>query len=184
VETTSVVLTPDELSERIRYILEKFNQPALVEDFIDGREFSVSIWGNGAPRVLPPAEMDFSALKDVRDRLCTFDSKFRPGSRDYEQIQVRLPARLKEIEYERLKRTVLAVYRKFGCRDYARVDVRLQDDLFNVLDLNPNPDISPKNSMVQAAELTGYSYGEMVSYLVNLAALRHPIFGGQKNECL
>lgn len=177
--TASVVLTSGELIERIKYVLERFRQPALVEEFIDGREFSVTILGNSTPKTLPPAEMDYSAFEDVRERLCTFDSKFAPGSRHYEEIQVRLPVKLKEVEHERLTRIALAAYRMLCCRDYARIDIRLDKDLFNVLDINPNPDISPENSMAQAAELAGYSYGALISRLVNLAALRHPIFGRQ-----
>ncbi len=179
--TASVVLTPDELCERIAYVLERFRQPALVEEFIDGREFSITILGNGAPKTLPPAEMDYSAFEDVRERLCTFDSKFSPGSRHYEQIQVRVPVKLKEVEHERLERIALAAYRMLHCLDYARMDIRLANDLFNVLDITPNPAISPENSMAQAAELAGYSYGALISRLVNLAAFRHPVFG-QKME--
>ncbi|MFH1351789.1 MAG: hypothetical protein ABII26_12775 [Pseudomonadota bacterium] len=176
VTNESVVMESHELSERITFVLDAFNQPALVEDFIDGREFHVSLWGNGVIEMLPPAEMDFAAFGDVRDRLCTFDSKFRPGSRHYEQIELRLPAPLNESEFKRLKLTALKAYRAIGCRDYARLDIRLQDSIFYVLDVNPNPDISPDASIAYAAEAAGYSYGAMGSHLVNLASQRHPVF--------
>jgi len=62
-----------------------------------------------------------------------------------------------------------------GCRDYARFDIRLRDGVFYILDVNPNPDISSDTSMAFAAELAGYSYGAMLSQMVNFAACRHPI---------
>ncbi len=185
ITSASVVETPDELAERIAAITEQFRQPALVEDFIDGREFHVSLWGNrynGGVRMLPPAEMDFSTLQSVHDRLCTFDSKYRPGSRHYEEIQVQIPAALDEIQLRQLERASMEVYRIFGCHDYARFDIRLRNGTFYVLDVNPNPDITMETSIVQSAELAGYSYGVMISNLINLAARRHPIFGPRSHR--
>jgi D-alanine-D-alanine ligase len=179
VTAEAVVLDRDELADRIAFVLEEFDQPALVEDFIDGREFHVSLWGNGEVQMLPPAEMDFSAFSNVRDRVCTYDSKFLPGSVHYDKIELRLPAALDASERLLLEETALAAYRVIGCRDYARVDLRLRDGIFYVLDVNPNADISSETSMAAAAELVGYSYGAMVSRLVNLAALRHPVFGAE-----
>jgi len=178
----SVVETPDELAERIAAVTEQFRQPALVEDFIDGREFHVSLWGNscnGGVRMLPPTEMDFSVFKNLRDRLCTFDSKYRPGSRHYEEIQVQIPAMVDDTQLRQLEQMSTQVHRIFGCRDYSRLDIRLLDSTFYVLDVNPNPDISLETSIVQSAELVGYPYGAMISHLVNLAAHRHPILGVQ-----
>jgi D-alanine-D-alanine ligase len=172
----AVVLTSEALCERVAYVLDTFHQPALVEDFIDGREFHVTVWGNHTLQVLPPAEMDFAAFSDVHDRLCTFDAKFTPGSRPYEQIGLLLPALLQEAELAALQEVALAAYQALGCRDYARLDIRLRGGIFYVLDVNPNCDISPNVSMALAAAMEGYSYGGMLSRIVNLAAMRHPVF--------
>jgi len=177
VTSEAVVMSREELSGRIRYVLETFQEPALVEDFIDGREFHVSLWGNGSVEMLPPAEMDYRTLDNLRDRLCTYDAKFRPGTRHYEQIDVLLPAPLSRAELEELQRVSRAAYMVMGCRDYARIDIRLRDGVFYVLDVNPNPDISSDTSMAAAAGLKGYSYGAMLSMLINFAALRHPVYG-------
>jgi D-alanine-D-alanine ligase len=174
----AVVLTREALRQRIEYVLAEFHQPALVEEFIDGREFHISLWGNGAIQMLPPAEMDFAAFNDVRDRLCTFESKFNPHSQHYQQIRLLLPAPLTQPEYELLEETAAAAYRTLGCRDYARLDIRLRDGIFYVLDINPNADLSSESSTACAAEVAGYSFGAMGSHLINLAALRHPIFSG------
>ncbi|MGB9723938.1 MAG: hypothetical protein ACP5OO_03410 [Chloroflexia bacterium] len=144
---------------------------------MDGREFHVSLWGNGRIQVLPPAEMDFSAFDDPRRRLCDFDAKFTPGSPSYEHIQVHLPAPLSREEQTCLERIARATYRATGCRDYARLDIRMRDGVFYVLDVNPNPDISADTSTALAAAAAGYSYGELGSRLVYLAAARHPLLG-------
>jgi D-alanine-D-alanine ligase len=174
----SVVMNETELQTRIAYVLDTFRQPALVEDFIDGRELHVSLWGNGIIEMLPPAEMDFSRFKDVHDRLCTYESKFVPGSVHYEGIQTLLPAPLGEEEMHRLYDVCQAAYRAIGCRDYGRIDVRIRDGVFHVLEVNPNADISADASLACAAELAGYSYGETGSRIVRLAANRHPAWRG------
>ena len=173
----SVAMNAKELHDRISYLVEKVGLPALVEDFIDGREFHVSLWGNGRVEMLPPAEMDFSAFSDVHDRLCTYDAKFIPGSVHYENINTVVPSTLKDAELAELERVCMAAYKAIGCRDYGRIDIRLRDGVFYVLDINPNPDISEDASMASAAEHAGYSHQDMATYLVKLATKRHPIFG-------
>jgi D-alanine-D-alanine ligase len=170
----AVVLNKTELRNRIAYILRTYQQPALVEEFIDGREFHVSVWGNDNLTVLPPAEMDFSFFTDVKDRLCTYDSKFLPGSRHYEKIETLLPAPLTEEEVKSLNLVCENAYRAMGCRDYARMDIRLLNGVFYVLDVNPNADISSDASMACSAEAAGVNYGQMGSLIVRMAARRHP----------
>jgi len=177
ITSDAVVTDKKNLRDRIAYVLETFHEPALVEDFIDGREFHVSMWGNGSVEMLPPAEMDFRTLADVHDRLCTYDAKFKPGTRHYEQIEVLLPAPLSQTERAALEKTARSAYVVMGCRDYARLDIRLRDGIFYVLDINPNPDISSDTSMAAAANLIGYPYGAMLSMLANFAAHRHPLLG-------
>jgi D-alanine-D-alanine ligase len=177
VDRWAVVLDPDELHRRAAHVLSTYDQPAMVEDFIDGREFHVSMWGNGRVSMLPPAEMDFSAFSDVHDRLCTYDAKFSPGSVHYEGIRTVIPSSLSEVELAQLESVCMSAYRAIGCRDYGRIDIRLRDGVFYVLDINPNPDISEDASMASAAGHAGYSYGEMAERLINLASRRHPVFG-------
>lgn len=173
----SVVMNQAELSKRISFVLDQYSQPALVEDFIDGREFHVSVWGNENLKVLPPAEMDFSFFGDAKDRLCNYDAKFIPGSEHYEKIETLLPAPLTSDETEALEQVCKNAYVALGCRDYARMDIRLRDNIFYVLDVNPNADISIDASMACAAEVAGISYGQMGSRIVSMAAQRHPVFG-------
>jgi D-alanine-D-alanine ligase len=173
----SVVMNQPDLKNRISFILDKYSQPALVEDFIDGREFHVSVWGNENLTVLPAAEMDFSNFGNMQDRLCTYEAKFIPGSQHYEEIKTLLPAPLTNEEKKAMEKVCGDAYRATGCRDYARMDIRLRDNIFYVLDVNPNADISSDASMACAAEANGISYAQMGSLIVQMAVRRHPVWG-------
>jgi D-alanine-D-alanine ligase len=172
----SVVLNRRELETRIAHVLTRHGQPALVEDFIDGREFHVPVWGNGTPALLPVVEMDFSACDNVHDRLCTYDSKFTPESRLYNAIGSLIPAPLDAADLTELERVTLNAYRAVGCRDYARLDVRKRGGTFYVLDVNPNADLDSEASIACAAEHSGLAYPDVMTRLVRLAACRHPCF--------
>jgi D-alanine-D-alanine ligase len=169
----SVVMNRAELEARVRYVLERYRQPALVEEFIDGREFHVSVWGNGTLEVLPIVEMDFSRFHDVHDRLCSYEAKFVPGSKHYEQIETLLPAPLTAAQQQSVEQVCRRAHRAVGCRDYGRVDLRVRDGACYVLDVNPNADISSDASLACAAEAAGYSYGQVGSRIVTMAAARH-----------
>jgi D-alanine-D-alanine ligase len=173
----AVVHNRVELLQRLIQVTETFQEPALVEDFIDGREFHVSVVGNGKLQVFPIAEMDFSAIREDSGRVCTYDSKFSPTSADYQMIQLRLPAMLSDQEKAGLEKTAIAAYKATECRDYARLDIRQRDGIFYVLDVNPNADISPDTSLALSAQMAGFSHGQFGSLLVSLAAHRHPLFG-------
>lgn len=177
----SVVQTRTELLERINYVFTNHQQPVLVEEFIDGREFHVGVIGNNFPQMLPPAEIDFSVFEDIHDRLCTYEANFIPTSLAYQSTWAKLPIEFTQDELNRLEREVVGAYRATDCRDYARMDVRLRDGVFYILDVNHNADISPETSLIKAAEMVGYPYGYFASLLVNLAAERHPIFGNGKH---
>jgi D-alanine-D-alanine ligase len=170
----SVVMTETSLKNRVRYIIKRFQHPALVEDFIDGRELHVSLWGNGDIDVLPPAEMEFPSFEDVSYRLCTYESKFVAESKQYKNIKTLLPAPLGECELREVEQVCRAAYVLMGCRDYARIDMRMKDGLFYILDINPNADICPDTSTISAAESAGYTYDDFLRRLVFLAAERHP----------
>lgn len=177
IDRNAVCTNQAELNGRINYIIDRFQQPVVVEEFIDGRELHVSVWGNGIIDILPPVEMGFSLFADHYDRICSYESKFVPGSKHYQSISTILPAPLREDELCNVEKICKSVYTITGCRDYARIDLRLKDGAIYVLDVNPNSDISIDTSTVLSANFKGYSYGEFVDCIVRLAAQRHPIWG-------
>lgn len=182
VSREAVVFDRAALAARIAWVQDRFGQAALVEDFVDGRELHVSVWGNGSLELLPPAEMDFSAFSDPCDHLCGYDSKFTPQSREWQEIQVLIPAALEPREEQILRETVLAAYRVMGCRDYARIDVRQRANTFQVLDVNPNCDLSSETSTALGAELGLGGYGVLLRNLVLLASARHPVHARRASE--
>lgn len=177
IERESVVQSEAELVGRVGYVIEKHQQPVIVEEFIDGPEFHVGVIGNGNLQMLPPAEIDFSTFSDIHDRLCTYEANFDTDSEAYQNVCAKLPNELAPDEMQRMEEAVLGAYRVTDCRDYARMDLRMRDGIFYILDVNHNADISPDTSLIKAAEMIGYPYGQFASLLVTLAAERHPIFG-------
>ncbi len=174
VDAGAVVFGPEQLRERVEYVIETYRQPALVEDFIDGPEYHVPLLGNDPVEILPPVEMDFSALEDPSKHVCTYDAKFVPDSEAYQKIRSYVPARLSPEKMAQLEAVCKKAYQAVGCRDYGRVDVRMRDGVLYVLDVNPNADISSDASVALSAQKAGYCYGELGSRLVGLAATRHP----------
>jgi D-alanine-D-alanine ligase len=177
----SVIVSQAELTARVSYVIEQYQQPVLLEEFIDGREFHVGVVGNGNLYMLPPAEIDFSIFDDIHDRLCTYEANFVPTSLAYQSSFAKLPIEFTAEELASMENVVLGAYRATGCRDYARMDLRMRDGNFYILDVNHNADISPDGSLIKAAEMVGYPYGQFGSLLVNLAAERHPVFGNGKH---
>jgi D-alanine-D-alanine ligase len=187
----SVVESSPELENRVQYVINEMHQPALVEEFIDGREFHVGVIGNSHITVLPPGEIDYSPFTDIHDRLCTYESNFDPSSLAYQLTVPKLPVVLAEKLLRKLEEIAASAYKAIDCRDYARMDVRLKGETFYLLDVNPNPDISEDTSLVRGAGLLGLSYGEFGSILINLAAQRHPVYNSLtktnlqgENKCL
>jgi D-alanine-D-alanine ligase len=172
----SVVTNPEELRQQVTFIFENYKQPVLVEEFIDGREFRISVWGNQNPVMLPPAEMDYSLFHTPKEHLLSYESKVDPTSIYYRKIGVVQPPSLSDEEYRTLERISIDCYQASGCRDYGGIDVRLCDGKFYVLDVNTDPEIAPNNSLTHGAELLGYDFGRQGSHIINLAAHRHPIF--------
>ncbi|HAV10760.1 MAG TPA: hypothetical protein DCX22_04000 [Dehalococcoidia bacterium] len=102
-----------------------------------------------------------------------YESKFIPDSRQYQNIKTVLPAALTEDELCDVEHACKAAYSVTGCRDYARIDLRIKNGLVYSIDINPNCDISPDTSTISTAELAGYTYGEFGGRIVRLAGQRH-----------
>jgi D-alanine-D-alanine ligase len=173
----SVVLSTEDLRKQVAHVLKKHHQPALVEDFIDGREFHVTLWGNRQVEMLPLTEVDFSTCSNMRDRLYMYETKFNSSAACQKKLRTTISPSLSDDCVKLLERTARDAYRLLGCRDYARIDIRQRYGLFYVLDVNPNADITSEDSVALSAKKAGYCYGAMGSHLVNLAAQRHPVFG-------
>lgn len=171
----SVVDTPQQLKDRVQYVLDTWKEPALVEDFIDGVEYNVSLWGNGeSAQVLPIGAIDYAAFTDYHDRLCTFEAKWNPESDAYRLSGVQCPAQLEPALQRRIERVALKTFRALRMRDYGRIDIRVRNGVPYVLDVNANPDITMEGGFARSARAAGYDYGQMSARILGLAARRMP----------
>jgi len=170
----SVVLDDQALRRQIRYILDTYRQPALVEEFIDGRELNVGlIEFNGKVEALPVSEIDYSSLPEDLPRICGYEAKWVPESLEYQRSKPVCPAHVESGLRKKLESTAIRVYQLFECRDYARVDMRVdREGNVHVIEVNPNPDISPQSGMARAIKAKGLTYADFVKGLVEKALER------------
>jgi len=167
----SFVRAADALVRRVAYVLETLKQPALAEVYLEGREFNVSVIGDGKrARVLPVAEITFEGYGDEEPRLVTHDAKWSAGSHDDRRTVPRCPADIGENLRTRLETVALSSHRALECRDYARHDMRL-DAKGNphVIDVNPNPDISRRAGLARSVAASGDTYEDLVERIVGWA---------------
>ncbi len=165
----SVVNDFTTLERQVRLVSNSYGGEALVEEFIDGREFNVTVLGNSERTVLPVSEIAYS-LPHGLPRILTFAAKWEPDSLYYQDTRVICPAEIEADEQEHITETALAVFRLLGCLGYARVDMRLDENRrLNVIEVNPNPDISPGNGAARQAEAAGMTYTQFIEKIVLLA---------------
>ncbi len=159
-----------ELRRQVKWLREHLRQSALAERYVGGREFNVGVLGNGTAadpyRALPPAELVY---RNPRWRLCSYESKWDKTHPSYHEISPVCPAEAPPEVLDRLSRVTLECARAFRLAGYARVDFRMDErgELY-VLEVNPNPDISPDAGMPRAARAAGISYPALVREILRL----------------
>ncbi|MCI0498161.1 MAG: ATP-grasp domain-containing protein [Planctomycetales bacterium] len=183
----SVLLLPhgkkkaDALIEKLHRL---FAQPVIVERFIPARELNVSVIEcDGKANVMPLAEIDFSAFSDTQTKIVDYDAKWQKDSFGYNNTPRKIPADLPDEVAGRVKTLAAAAFGAVGCRDYARVDFRLDDDLNPfILEVNPNPDISPDAGFAAAIAAGGIPYEQFVRRVLINAQNRLAPAGADKKE--
>jgi len=146
----SVVNDISSLQERVKTVFDNYHNQALVEEFIGG-EIVYTL-----PPGMPP--------------ILTFEAKWEPDSVYYKNTQVVCPAKITAKERESIRKTALAAYRLLGCSGYARVDMRMDSEsVINVIEVNPNPDISPGAGVALQAVAAGMNYTQLVEKIIKLA---------------
>jgi D-alanine-D-alanine ligase len=165
----SVVFDEAQLRDRVQYILDVYHEPALVEEYIIGREFNAGLWGNGRLHKLPLAELSFAYWSDPYQQFCHFDAKWNPDSPEYQTMPVICPAKLKAEVARRIWEVAQRAYAALGCRDYARIDLRVRDGQPYILEVNPNPCLAPDAGFPNAARVAGYPYPAMTAQIAEWA---------------
>jgi D-alanine-D-alanine ligase len=173
IDNAALAADPKALRRKVRSIHQSYRQPALVEEYIEGRELNVSIIGNEKPQVLPISEIDFSTLPAELPKICSYAAKWMEETREFAHTRPLCPAHLPPPTRERVRDAALKAYRVLDCRDYARVDIRLsRRGVPYVLEINANPDISPDAGMIRSAIAAGYSYNSFISRIAEVALAR------------
>jgi D-alanine-D-alanine ligase len=171
----SVVDNPQQLKERVQYVLDTWHCPALVEDFIDGVEYNVSVWGaDDDLTVLPLGAIDYSVFSDYHDRLCTFDAKWNVATEAFQKTEVQCPAEVDPLLKRRIERVAVKAFRALHIRDYGRIDMRVRAGVPYVLDVNTNPDVTAEGGFARSARVAGFEYGQAMARILKLAAQRLP----------
>ncbi|MFZ0430763.1 MAG: GNAT family N-acetyltransferase [Acidobacteriota bacterium] len=178
IDAASVVQAPGpELVRAATRIHEQFGQDALIEEFVAGREFNISLLQRGGRvEMLPPAEIEFVGFPPGRPRIVDYAAKWLPESFEYRNTVRRIPAIVAETVAGELHSMARAAWEATGCRDYARVDFRLDEaGVPYVLEVNANPDISPDGGFAAALAAAGIEFREFVAVLLeNASADRLP----------
>ncbi|MCX7974118.1 MAG: ATP-grasp domain-containing protein [Candidatus Aminicenantes bacterium] len=171
----SVVYDKESLQIKINQILKKYRQPALVEEYIDGREFNVALLakeGQGV-KALPISEIDFSSVPENMPRICSYEAKWDENHELYRATPPICPARLSWRWQRQIQALAIAAFRAVGCRDYARVDMRLSSSgKLYILEVNPNPDISLNAGYARALKAAGLPYSEFWEIMITNALER------------
>ncbi|MHC5012744.1 MAG: D-alanine--D-alanine ligase family protein, partial [Planctomycetota bacterium] len=163
-----VVHDEAELREAAGIIFDRFDQPVLAEQYVDGREINVGLLGNNPPEVFPPAEIVFG---EKGPRIYTYEDKTRRSGRE---VGVACPAQLSPEATAKAQDIALRAFSAIGCYDCARVDMRMDaKGDFYVLEINSLPSMGEHGSYTHAAQVAGYDYAALVNRLVDVATARY-----------
>jgi D-alanine-D-alanine ligase len=180
IKSNSIVKNQKELSLAIATILDKYHQPALVEEFLPGREFTVAIIGNGKEAfTLPIVEVNFEAFPKDVPRVDTFEAKFVYGATGVAEMTKTefCPAPVTDKLAKEINRAALSAYHTIGCLDFGRVDLRMgTDDKVYVMEINHPPglmsDENESSFFTIAGRAAGFTFPQMMGKILDAAISR------------
>lgn len=177
INNDAVVEGEKDLRRKIEKIYSQYKEPVLVEQFINTRELNVTIIGNGnGIEVLPISEIIFGSSFDKNNKwkIVDFAAKWLEDTDNYKETVGICPAILdKDIE-SKIKEFSITAYKSCRCRDYARFDIRLDEDSIPYfLEINLNPGIGPEDGTIRSAKAAGYTYGSFIRKLIDISLKRY-----------
>ncbi len=170
ITSESIVDSERALIRRIRYVHETYRQGALVEEYIEGREFNAAIIGNAPFEPLPLSEIRFQP--GLKRSIVSYAGKWLEESQEFAGTVPVCPAPLRAKEEFLIRDVALRAYKILECRDYARVDIRLRDGIPYILEVNANPDIAPDAGLARAAQVAGIPYPKLIGRILEMALKR------------
>jgi len=183
IDAASVVKSVKELMERVEYIQNEFDSPALIEEYIEGREVYAAILGSyESAQALPLVELDLSKLPEGTPKIASRDVKFEKDTPGYKLTKSHLVTDLDDKTVAKVQETGLAAYQAVKLRDYGRIDMRVtsKGEVY-VIEANPNPWLSSKQEFMMAAKAAGHSYTDLIGQIVELAMARYPVSASSEN---
>lgn len=160
------------LEKQVKAVTASYSGGALVERFVGGREFNATVMGNSACVVLPVSEIVYLLAPEV-PRILTFAAKWEPNSLYFKGTKVVCPAEVTPQEREYIAGTAMSAFKLLVGHGYARVDMRMDEaGKLNIIEVNPNPDISPGTGAARQSRAAGMTYAEFIGKIINLALER------------
>lgn len=182
INNESVVSNKKELQKQLEKVIKETGRPALVEEYIEGDEYDVSILGNNENdlQVLPLSRSIFKNMPKNYWHIYAYEAKWS-DTPAYDKIIVQRPPKNISKKLESLITEIaLDTYQIFNCHEYGRVEIRVdKDNNPYVLELNPNPPLSPDTCIPNVARLIGYDYTDLLEEIINLAIHRYQNNTGQ-----
>ncbi len=179
IRNDSLVRSHEEMRERVSWLLDRYREPALVEEFLPGREFTVAILGNGSEaRVLPIVEILFDSLPQGVNPIYSYEAKWI-WDRSSNPLKIfECPARIAPELREEIERACLRSYSILRCRDWCRIDVRLDAaGRPHIIELNPLPGILPRpednSCFPKSARAAGIGYNRLILEILDIACRRY-----------
>jgi D-alanine-D-alanine ligase len=173
ISNASIVKTEGALKERAQFVNENWEQAAIAEEYIEGRELYVSILGNKRLSVLPIRECHFNFEGNEGPCLATYRVKWNKEYRKKWNIEFGF-AELETSLVKNIQRVCKKAYRILQLRDYGRMDIRLtSDNKIYILEANSNPDLAYGEEVAEAAEKLGTSYENLIKQILNIALRRY-----------
>jgi D-alanine-D-alanine ligase len=173
ISNASIVKSEGTLQERVQFVHENWEQAAIAEEYIEGRELYVTILGNRRLSVLPIRECCFNFDGNEGPCLATYRVKWDAEYRQKWNIKFGF-AELEEPVIRNIERTCKKAYRILHLRDYGRIDIRLTSDKkIHILEANSNPDIAYGEEVAESAEKSGISYENLIKQILNMASRRY-----------
>jgi D-alanine-D-alanine ligase len=165
----SVVYDFASLEKQVRKICTLFGGKSLVEEYIDGREFNTTVMGSGRLTIPAISEIVYTLPSD-KPKILTYEAKWEENSLYFDNTRAVCPAQISLTEQKKIGQIAKAAFKLLGCRGYARVDFR-QDRAgnFKVLEVNPNPDITPGSGAALQAATSGLTYSQFTEKIIRFA---------------
>ncbi|MEW6101408.1 MAG: ATP-grasp domain-containing protein [Candidatus Omnitrophota bacterium] len=164
----SRVTNKEELKKQVEYITLAYKQPALIEEFISGQEFTVAIVGNSPPEVMPVVQIKIDGRLRLNDKFYTF------ARITSDRLEYICPAKVNQELRKKLEDLALRTYNAVECRDFGRVDFRVDNEGNPyVLEINPLPSLSTEDVFMLVAKARGLTYEQIIGKILNSALERN-----------